>query len=58
MHAHGIEPIRAEAREDTVGTWRAGPVHLPMGGNWDVTKRLVVSDFETDAIHGTMTQPP
>lgn len=47
MEAAGIEPIRMDARADGDGAWRAGPVPLLTAGAWDITLRVLISDFES-----------
>jgi copper transport protein len=48
----GIEPIRigAERRDD--GLWHAGPASLPLAGEWEVTLRLLVTDFDLVTLTG------
>jgi copper transport protein len=56
--AQGVEPIRLEAVRDG-GTWRAGPVFLPHGGNWLLTLDVLVSDFAKERLETNvaLTQP-
>jgi len=38
--------------------WHAGPVTLPVAGDWTITLRLLTSDFESLPLSGTLTLPP
>lgn len=58
MPDRGIEPIRAVAEPGADGVWRAGPVHLPLAGTWEVTLRVAATVFESTAIRGSVTLPP
>ncbi len=53
----GIEPIRLTALQGGDGLWHAGPVTLPRPGDWDVTLRLLVTDFERVTLTDTLTLP-
>jgi copper transport protein len=53
----GIEPIRLTALPGGDGFWHAGPVTLPVPGSWDVTLRLLITDFERVALTNTLTLP-
>jgi copper transport protein len=53
----GIEPIRLDALQRGDGTWQAGPVTLPRPGSWEVTLRLLVTDFESIMLTDTFTLP-
>ncbi len=55
MPAAGIEPLRIDARPGEDGLWRAGPVMLPTPGEWDVSLRILVSDFESLTLRDTIT---
>jgi len=51
----GIEPIRLTALQGGDGLWHAGPVTLPRPGDWDVTLRLLITDFESVTLTDTLT---
>jgi copper transport protein len=53
----GIEPIRIEALRGGDGLWHAGPVTLPRAGEWDVTLRLLVSDFDSVTLTDRLRLP-
>lgn len=53
----GIEPIRLTALQGGDGLWHAGPVTLPVPGDWDVTLRLLITDFESVTLTDTLTLP-
>ena len=55
--AAGIEPIRLTALQGGDGLWHAGPVTLPRPGDWDVTLRLLITDFERVTLTDTLTLP-
>jgi copper transport protein len=55
--AAGIEPIRLTARPGEDGLWRAGPVTFPRGGAWEVTLRLLVTDFDRVTLQDTLVLP-
>ena len=55
--AAGIEPIRLTALQGGDGLWHAGPVTLPRSGDWDVTLRLHVTEFERVTLTDTLTLP-
>ncbi|MFO1209904.1 MAG: CopD family protein [Amaricoccus sp.] len=52
----GVEPLRMEAVRDGDG-WRAGPFPLPHAGRWDLTVRVLVSDFAEETLGATVTLP-
>ncbi|MCU0908753.1 MAG: copper resistance protein CopC/CopD [Rhodobacteraceae bacterium] len=54
----GIEPIRLTALPGGDGLWHAGPVTLPRPGDWDVTLRLLITDFDRVTLTGMLTLPP
>ena len=58
MPERGIEPVTLEATVGKDGTWRAGPISLPLAGSWEVTLRLLIDDFESRSIGGEMTLAP
>jgi copper transport protein len=49
----GIEPIRRPATE-TEGVWRIDDLTLPVPGAWTVRLDVLVSDFETLRLEGTV----
>lgn len=53
----GIEPIRLTALQGGDGLWHAGPVTLPVPGGWEVTLRLLITDFESVTLTDTLTLP-
>ena len=55
--AAGIEPIRLTALQGGDGLWHAGPVTLPVPGGWEVTLRLLVTEFERVTLTDTLTLP-
>jgi copper transport protein len=54
----GVEAIRLEAMPGEGGLWQAGPVTLPLPGTWDVTLRVLISDFQSATLKGTITLAP
>jgi copper transport protein len=55
--AAGIEPIRRPATE-TEGVWRIDGLTLPVAGVWTVRLDVLISDFETLRLDGTVTLAP
>lgn len=55
--AAGIEPIRRPASE-AEGAWRIDGLTLPVAGVWTVRLDVLVSDFETLRLDGTVTLAP
>jgi copper transport protein len=55
--AAGIEPIRRPATEAD-GVWRIDGLTLPVAGVWTVRLDVLVSDFETLRLDGTVTLAP
>lgn len=55
--AAGIEPIRRPASEAD-GIWRLDGLTLPVAGVWTVRLDVLVSDFETLRLDGTVTLAP
>jgi len=53
----GIEPIRLDALLGNDGLWHAGPVTLPIPGAWEVTLRLLITDFERVTLQDTLNLP-
>lgn len=58
MPEAGIEPIRRDARQGDDGRWHLGSVVLPVPGDWDVTLRILVSDFDSMTLGGTIELHP
>jgi copper transport protein len=54
----GVEPIRVEAMPTEDGPWQAGPLTLPLSGAWNVTLRVLISDFQSVTLQGTITLAP
>ena len=55
--AAGIEPIRRPATAAN-GVWRVDGLTLPVAGVWTVRLDVLVSDFETLRLDGTVTLSP
>ncbi|MEM6439108.1 MAG: copper resistance protein CopC [Pseudomonadota bacterium] len=53
----GIEPLRLDALRGGDGFWHAGPVVLPRPGDWQVTVRLLITDFERVTLTDTLNLP-
>lgn len=53
--ADGIEPVEITAMATSEGRWKAGPVHLPPGGAWDVVVDILITDFRKELLGGTIT---
>lgn len=47
-----LEPIRQAAIIGDDGLWHAGPVSLPLAGDWEVTLRVLITDFESALLTG------
>lgn len=56
--AAGIEPIRAEAILGPDGLWQAGPLALPLSGDWDVALRVRITDFDSVTLRQTVPIQP
>jgi copper transport protein len=41
-----LEPVRAAAKSNGDGSWSAPPLLLPLAGDWTISLRILVSDFE------------
>lgn len=50
-----LEPLRLRARAGADGIWRTDPVVLPFGGDWAVSLRVLVSDFDSVTLRETLT---
>ncbi|ADZ70990.1 CopD family protein [Polymorphum gilvum] len=57
MPGRGIEPIRIRLRAGDDGLWH-GSTDLPVAGDWDVTIRLLVTEFERATLQATVTLAP
>jgi copper transport protein len=55
--AAGIEPIRRPATEAN-GAWRVEGLTLPVAGVWTVRLDVLISDFQTLRLDGTVTLAP
>lgn len=53
----GIEPLRMMAQMGADGLWQTSPVTLPVSGNWTVTLRLLITDFEQVTLTGKLKLP-
>ena len=58
LPGRGIEPIRLRATPTEDGRWHAGPVTLPVSGQWEVTLRLLITDFQLEALGATLVVAP
>jgi len=47
-----VQPIRAVAESRGGGRWSMPPVLLPLAGQWTVSVRILVSDFEQVTLSG------
>jgi copper transport protein len=47
LPGNGIEPLRTGATLGPDGLWQAGPLTLPRPGAWEVTLRVLITDFES-----------
>jgi copper transport protein len=47
LQGDGIEPLRTGATLGPDGLWQAGPLTLPRPGAWEVTLRVLITDFES-----------
>ncbi|MFN6979865.1 MAG: copper resistance D family protein, partial [Gemmobacter sp.] len=52
--ADGLEPIILRAERGADGLWRAGPVHLPPGGPFEVVADILITDFRKEMLGGTL----
>lgn len=53
----GIEPLQRQATRLADGHWRADGLSLPVGGAWDLKLSILISDFETLSLEGTLAVP-
>lgn len=58
LPAQGIEPLRAEARLGPDGLWQAGPLPLPRPGQWEVSVRVLITDFESVTLRDSIEIGP
>lgn len=49
-----LEPVRGAATLGEDGLWRAGPLTIPRAGDWEVTLRILITDFESALLAGTV----
>ncbi|MFV0332979.1 MAG: CopD family protein [Tropicimonas sp.] len=49
-----LEPIRQSATPGEDGLWHAGPLTIPLPGEWEVTLRILITDFESALLSGTV----
>jgi copper transport protein len=56
--ADGLEQITVIATQDEDGIWRAGPVHLPTGGAFDLIADILITDFTKEMIGGELLLLP
>lgn len=52
-----LEPLRLRAQPGDGGIWRTEPVLLPFGGAWELSLRVLISDFESVTLRETLTLP-
>lgn len=50
-----LEPIQKSASLTEDGLWRIEPVTLPLAGDWEVTLRILITDFESVLLTETVT---
>lgn len=55
--AAGIEPLQRQATRLEDGRWRVDGLTLPVGGVWTVRLDILVSDFESLPLEGTLMVP-
>ncbi|MBM4125419.1 MAG: copper resistance protein CopC [Nitrospira sp.] len=53
-----LEPIEVAAIVAGDGVWRAGPIHLPPGGSWELIADILINDFQKAMLGATVTLPP
>lgn len=56
LEAIAVPATPGEDGED--GLWHAGPVHLPLAGDWDVVIDILITDFQKALIGGDLVLPP
>lgn len=50
-----LEPVRTLATSTGDGRWSAAPMILPVAGDWTISLRILVSDFERTTLTGALT---
>lgn len=55
--AAGIEPQQRQATQVAKGRWLVNGVSFPVGGAWALRLDILVSDFESLPLEGTLTVP-
>lgn len=55
--AAGIEPLQRQAIRIEDGHWRVDGLNFPVGGAWTVRLKVLISDFESLPLEGTLTIP-
>ena len=55
---YGLEPLRITARPGADGLWHTAPFTLPRPGAWEVTLRLLISDFESVTLRDALRIAP
>lgn len=58
MPETGIGGIAADARRRDDGTWAAGPITLSLPGTWTLGIDVLINDFETEALTGSVEIRP
>lgn len=53
----GIEPLQRQATRIEDGHWRVDGLTFPVGGAWTVRLNVLISDFESLPLEGTLTVP-
>jgi len=53
-----LESIDVAAMMAADGVWRAGPIHLPPGGSWELVADILINDFQKAMLGTTVTLPP
>ncbi|WP_051228683.1 copper resistance protein CopC [Pleomorphomonas oryzae] len=55
--AAGVEPLQRQATRIEDGHWRVDGLTFPVGGAWIVRLNVLISDFESLPLEGTLTVP-
>lgn len=53
----GVEPLQRQATRIGDGHWRVDGLTFPVGGAWIVRLNVLISDFESLPLEGTLTVP-
>jgi copper transport protein len=56
--AGGVEAIELVAEPGEDGLWHAGPVHLPLAGEWDLVLDMLIDDFHKALIGAPLPIQP